>query len=70
VATLVGDLIEVGDTVFAAVCLQAYMKDGAAFGPQIVVASRFTFKGDRIVRMESRVLDEIPDDVRALFQTG
>jgi ketosteroid isomerase-like protein len=70
VATLVGDLIEVGDTVFAAVCMQAYTKDGAAFGPQIVVASRFTFKGDRIVRMESRVLDEIPDDVRALFHAG
>jgi ketosteroid isomerase-like protein len=70
VATLVGDLIEVGDTVFAAVCMQAYTKDGAAFVPQIVVASRFTFRGDRIVRMESRVLDEIPDDVRALFHAG
>jgi ketosteroid isomerase-like protein len=70
VATLVGDVIEVGDTVFAAVCLQAYTEYGTAFGPQIVVASRFTFQGDRIVRMQSRVLDEIPDDVRALFHAG
>jgi ketosteroid isomerase-like protein len=67
VASLVGDVIEVGDTVIVAVCFQAYTKYGGAFGAPIIVASRFTFRVDRIIRMESRVLDEIPDDVRALF---
>jgi hypothetical protein len=64
---LVADVVEVGDTVHAAVCFQVYDQLGAAFGSPFMVASRFTFAEDRIVRLEQRAFNEVPDDVKSLF---
>jgi hypothetical protein len=64
---LVADVVEVGDTVLAAVCFQVYDQLGAAFGPPFMVASRFTFDEDRIVRLVHTAFNEVPDDVKALF---
>jgi hypothetical protein len=64
---IVADVIEIDDTVLAAICFQTYTPEFAAVGAPFVVASRFTFREDRIVRLEHTPFNEIRDDVKALF---
>jgi ketosteroid isomerase-like protein len=67
---LVAEATEVGDTVFAAVCFQVYDQSGEAFGAPFMVASRFIFDGDWIIRLEQSAFNDIPEDVKALFHVG
>ncbi|HYA67095.1 MAG TPA: hypothetical protein VED63_00030, partial [Acidimicrobiales bacterium] len=59
-----------GDTVIAAVCCQVFDPSGEPVGPYIVVTDHFTFRGDRIVGVETTQFEEAPDEVRAVLMAG
>lgn len=66
----IGNLMEVGDTVIAAVCCQVFDSSGDPVGPYIVVTDHFTFRGDRIVGVETTQFEEAPHEVRAVLMAG
>ena len=60
-----GEIVEMGDTVVAVVRHQMYQSDGRTpLGDPVTAVHRFTFRGDRIVKMEYSGLDEVPEAVR------
>lgn len=63
----IGDVVEVADTVIAAVCCQVYDSTGMPVGPYVLVTDHFRFRGDRILRIESTLLDEVPDEVKGFL---
>jgi hypothetical protein len=63
----VADVVGAGETALAAVRFQAFAADNTAFGPSVIVASRFTFDEDRITTVHHRPFNEVPDDIKALF---
>ena len=67
VGAVLGDMFESGDDVVAVVSYQAYDPSAAHVGDPVIVVQRFTFRGDRVVRMESRILDEIPPQLKDMF---
>ena len=64
----VGDVIEIGGNVIAAVCYQAYDAEGATVGPYLLVTDQFSFRGDKIARIEATKFGDVPDEVRALLE--
>lgn len=65
---ILGEVVEIGDAVVAVSYRQVYEREGGPFGPPAVVVHRFTFRGDRVARMEVTPLDETPDYVRERFR--
>ncbi len=63
----IDELLEVDDAVLASVRIQSYTEHGASFGHEFSAVYRFTFHDDRVVRLESRTVDEVPDSIRNLF---
>ena len=68
IRTLLGDVIEVGENVTAVVCYLAYAPNGTPVGAPLVVAHRFTFRDDLLARAEANVLDEVPAEIKELFE--
>jgi hypothetical protein len=66
----VGDLVELGDTVIAAACCQVYDSAGDPVGPYVVVTDHFSFRGDRILRIETTQFEELSDEVKAVLLHG
>ncbi len=66
---ILGEVVEIGDAVVAVAYRQVYERAGGAFGPPAVVVHRFTFRDERIARMELTALDETPDYVRERFRS-
>lgn len=64
---IVDQLIEVDDAVLASVRFQSYNEQGASFGHEVCAVYRFSFRGDLVVRLEARTLDDVPDSVMTLF---
>jgi ketosteroid isomerase-like protein len=64
----VGDVVEVGDTVIAAACYQAYDRHGVAVGPYVPVTDQFNFRGHRILRIEATQFSVVPDEVKSLLR--
>lgn len=66
---ILGEVVEIGDAIVAVAYRQVYERQGGGpFGPPAVVVHRFTFRGDRVARMEMTPLDETPDYVRERFR--
>ena len=63
----VGDVIEIGGNVIAAVCYQAYDRDGTTVGPYLLVTDQFSFRDEKIARIEATKFGDVPDEVRALL---
>ena len=61
---IVGEVVEVGDVVFAMAYHQAFDVDGKLLGRPRVVTSRFSFNGDLVSRFELSSPDELSDEVR------
>jgi len=66
----VADVLEVGSTVVAVVCCQVYDSAGIAVGPQVIVTDNFSFRGDRILRVETTQFEEVPEEVRKVLLAG
>jgi ketosteroid isomerase-like protein len=66
----IGNLAEVGDAVIASVCYQAYTPAGVPIGPPFLAADRFSFRGNRILRVDATKLTNVPDEVAALFEAA
>ena len=66
-SALPADMFEQGETVVAPVCYQVYDPSGSISGSPMIVVHRFTFRGDRISRIEATVLDDLPEDTKALL---
>lgn len=67
VSAILGDMLEIGDSVVVAVCYQPYTPSGATAGSSMIVAHRFVLQGNRIARIEATVLEDLPENARALF---
>lgn len=66
----IGEVVEVGETVVAAVCCQVYDRAYPPVRSYILVSDSFSFRGDRILRMESTLLNEPSDEVKALLKAA
>ena len=66
-SVIVGDIIEIGSTVIAAVHHDFYDRAHGRLGPGVAEVHRFTFSGDRVSRVEITTLDDLPEEVRQLF---
>ena len=64
---LLGDVFDVGEVVTAVACYLAYAPSGASVGEPLVVAHRFTFRDGLLARAEANVLDEVPSEIKELF---
>lgn len=65
---ILGEVVEIGDAVVAVAYRQVYERAGGTFGPPAVVVHRFSFRGERIARMEITALDDTPDYVVERFR--
>ena len=65
---LLGDVFEVGASVTAVACYLAYAPNGVSVGEPLVVAHRFTFRDGLLARAEANVLDEVPREIKDLFE--
>ena len=63
----VSDVVEIGDIVIAGVSYQAYDRDDRAVGPYVLVADQFSFRDNRILRIEATQFADIPGEVRSLL---
>ena len=63
----IDQLLEVDDAVLASVRFQSYNEQGATFGHEVCAVYRFTFRGDLVLRLESRRLEEVPESLMTLF---
>jgi len=66
----VADVLEVGSTVIAVACCQVYDPEGEPVGPQVIVTDNFSFRGDRIARVETTQFEEVPEEVRKVLLAG
>ncbi|HMK63074.1 MAG TPA: nuclear transport factor 2 family protein [Acidimicrobiales bacterium] len=64
ITVTVGEVSEMGDAVVAAVCCQVYGPTGEPVGPPVLVTDHFSFRDDRILRVESTVFDGVPEEVK------
>jgi len=62
-----GEIVEMGDQVVAVARHQMYNPDGSTLAEPVRAVHRFTFKGDKIAKMEYSGLDDVPDSVRERF---
>lgn len=67
IRTIIGDVIEVREAVTVVVCYLAYAPNGGPVGGPLVVAHRFTFRDGLLARSEANVLDEVPAEMKELF---
>ena len=58
---------EIAAIVLAIVRYQAYTSTGSAVGSPMIVAHRFAFDGDLIVRVDATILEEMSEDAVSLF---
>jgi len=63
----VGNVVEMGDTVIASVACHVYGSDGKPVGPYVVVTDHFSFRDNRILRIESTVSNGVPDEIKGLL---
>jgi SnoaL-like protein len=69
VRTLLGDMLDVGDTLTVVVCYRVYERNtGEPIGEPLIATQRFSFEGDKIARMDTTVLDEVPEELQEFFQ--
>lgn len=67
VTVTVGDVVEVGDSVLAAVCCQVYDPTGMPIGPYVLVTDHFSFREGRILRIKTTLFEDVPEEVRGLL---
>jgi hypothetical protein len=63
-------VVELGNTVIATACCQVYDSAGRPVGPYVVVTDHFSFRGNRILRIETTQFETLPDQVKAVLQPG
>ncbi len=59
------EFVDMGDTIVVVARHEMYDRDGSPLGPGVMAVHRFTFRDDRIARMEYSGLDDVPEPVRA-----
>jgi len=59
-----GPIFEFGETVAVLAHHTFYDREGGLFGPGVDEMHRFTFQGDRIVKLEVTTFGKIPEEVR------
>jgi len=63
----VADVVEMGYKVIAVACSQVYDSAGDPVGPTVVATDHFSFRGDRILRVETTESRELPNEIRAVL---
>lgn len=59
-----GEIVEMGDAVIVVAYHQMYEPDAGPLGAGVTAVHRYTFRDERIAKMEFTGLDEIPASVR------
>ncbi|MGA2837961.1 MAG: nuclear transport factor 2 family protein [Acidimicrobiales bacterium] len=59
-----GEFVETGDVVLVVAHHDFYDRELTRLGEGVSEIHRFTFRGDRIAKLEVTTFDEIPEDVR------
>ena len=59
-----GEVVEIGDVVLVVAHHDFYDRELTRLGEGVSEMHRFSFRGDRIVKLEVTTFDEIPADVR------
>ncbi|HLX88041.1 MAG TPA: nuclear transport factor 2 family protein [Acidimicrobiales bacterium] len=68
VVTMLGEMLEVGDTITVVVSYKVYERtSGAPVGQPLIATQRFSFRGGLIARMDTTVLDEVPEELKEFF---
>jgi len=67
VRALLTKTVEAGNAIVAVVSYQAYDPDGSPQGAPMIVVHRFFFAEGLIARIESTIIEDVDDSVRALY---
>jgi len=70
VQVTVADVVEMGYKVIAVVRCQVYDSAGNPVGPTIVATDHFSFRGERISRVETTRFNDLPDEIRTVLLPG
>jgi ketosteroid isomerase-like protein len=63
-SVLLGAVMEIGDSVIAVVHHDFYDRETGLLGPGLEEVHRFTFRGDRVVKLEVSTFGELSREVR------